>query len=363
MFDLDLTIGEARTRVVVRRDGLGTIGDLLSAALPSSSCALLITDERVGSLYAAALLESVRSRGQKIFEYLIPAGESSKSLAVVQSLYEFLAEHRAGRDAAVVALGGGVVSDVAGFVAGTWKRGVPFVACPTTMEADVDACLGGKTAINLPEGKNLVGVFHQPALIVVDPVCLRSLAPRDFRAGLAESVKHALIADPSFFEWHESNAEVVLGGDEATIRELILWNLRIKGDMVQRDPHEQRGVRVLLNFGHTIGHAIERACDFSLRHGECVSLGLVAACRLSQRIGLLDETVVRRVTALLDRFQLPTRLAQPIEPTRVIDAMGQDKKIEAGRLRFVLLEDLGRPIVRSSVTEESVRLVVDSLLV
>lgn len=340
------------------------IGKTLAAHLGADQRyqVVVVTDTRVGRLYASRLVASLESSGFGVHVHAVDPGEGSKSLATVEQLYAFLAEHAVGRDAILLALGGGVVSDLCGFVAATWMRGVRFVICPTTLEADVDACLGGKTGVNLPAGKNLVGAFHQPTLVAVDPMCLHTLDDRDVRAGLAESIKHALISSDDFLSWHEAHASAILSLDDVVVTELIEKNLRIKGEIVEQDPLEECGRRIHLNFGHTIGHAIEMLCEYRLRHGECVALGMLAACRLSNMMGLLGAAQVARVEAILSRFALPDKLSEPISADAVLEAIRLDKKMRGGKVRFVLLESIGKPVVRDDVSEPMVRQAYGSLL-
>lgn len=364
MFDLRISFEDQVTRIAVQLDVLGKLGSLLSQLIvgPPQPGVLLITDRYVGQLYGHAAAQSLREAGLKTLEFQIDPGEGSKSLEVVGEVYRYLAGHSLARDTMIVSLGGGVVSDLAGFVAATWMRGIRFVVCPTTLEADVDASIGGKTAINVPGGKNLVGAFHQPILVAVDPVCLKTLNARDVRAGLAESVKHALIFSDEFVTWHEANAHAILALDDPTVVELILRNLRVKAGIVEKDAHERTGLRMLLNFGHTIGHAIEECSRFALRHGECVSLGMVAACRLSHAMGLLDQSVVRRAETTLARFGLPTELRDPIDTDLIMATIRKDKKIRGGTEHFVLLEAIGRPVVRDDIPQQAVRDAYESLL-
>ena len=300
--------------------------------------------------------------GLAVVRYAIEPGESSKSLAELQRLYGAMAKTGLGRDGMVIALGGGVVSDLAGFAAATWMRGVDWLAIPTTMEAMVDACVGGKTAINLPEGKNLVGAFHHPNWVYIDPHYLRTLPPRDLRAGLAESIKHALLFDEAFLIQHENKAEAILRLEETTIRELIVTNIRLKGDVVRRDPMERSGERMLLNFGHTIGHALEAACGFALRHGECVALGMYAACRIAEQRGMLDAAVVLRLQLLLQTFELPTRMPSKVSADAVVEFLRRDKKSRSGVVPFVLLRGVGRPEIVADVTDREIRQAIESIL-
>lgn len=343
--------------VTVKINILGELGSLILRLMPGGTSlrVVLISDTNVWPLYGEKVCAALRGAGVALCERLIPAGEASKSWAAAGDLFQFLADQHVGRDAVIVALGGGVVSDLAGFVAATWMRGVRLVLCPTTLEADIDAAIGGKTAINIPGGKNLVGTFHQPFLVAIDPVCLTTLPRRELCAAMAESIKHALISSADFLEWHEANVDAILALDPPVTMRLIEENIRIKADVVTRDTTEQTGLRAFLNFGHTIGHAIEECCGFTLRHGECVALGLVAACRLSHRLGMLDTASVEQVERLLARFCLPTRLEDPINPDRILAAMRNDKKARGGSPQFVLLEGIGRPIVRSDLPETLIR--------
>jgi 3-dehydroquinate synthase len=364
MDDIQIQIGAHTTSVKVSDDLLDRIGAELVARLDcrGGHQVVLITDDRVGPIYAQQVLASLRGAGVCVFEFRLAAGEASKSLESAEAAYGFLAEHAISRDALIVALGGGVVSDLAGFVAATWMRGVRFVICPTTLESDVDACLGGKTAVNVPGGKNLVGAFHQPSFVAVDPNCLVTLEMRDIRAGLAESMKHAMITSQAFLEWHESNLVAILALDVGVLTELIHRNLRIKGAIVEQDAREQTGIRACLNFGHTMGHAIESCCGYRLRHGECVSLGMLAATRISCELGMLDAAISTRLEKLLGQAGLPTVLTEPISVDLIVDAIRLDKKARGGRVEFVLLESVGKPVMRSDVSESLVRKTFEGLV-
>ena len=349
------------SEVVVRPGVLQDVGALL-AGVWGRRRVLLVTDATVERLHGKTALASLEGAGLEACTYVIEPGESSKRLAVAEQLYAELARAGVARDGAIVVLGGGVVSDLAGFVAATWMRGIPFAICPTTLEADVDASVGGKTAVNIAGGKNLVGAFHQPRLVAVDPECLRTLPARDVRAGLGESIKHALITDEDFLTWHQAHAEAILALEPETLAELIRRNLRIKAEVVQRDALEQSGARVMLNFGHTLGHAIEEASRYELRHGECVGLGMLAACRLSVELGMLGAEVPGRLEAVMTRFGLPTRLDDSAANIKhILPTVRSDKKAQGGKVRYVLLEAIARPVVRDDVPEEAVTAAYESL--
>jgi 3-dehydroquinate synthase len=254
------------------------------------------------------------------------------------------------RSSSVFALGGGVVGDLAGFVAGIHYRGVPCVQVPTTVVAQVDSSIGGKTGVNLPEGKNLVGCFHQPALVVADVSTLSTLPPREFHEGFAEIIKHAAIRDPSLLD--ETGAST----------ELVARNIAIKSAIVAADEFETSGVRALLNFGHTIGHGIEAAAGYgTLLHGEAISLGLVAAASLSVRHAGLPQSEAGRITSALERHNLPLRLPPEISVDAVLEAVARDKKFQAGSVRFVLLKRLGEAFVSDAVTVSEIRSAIENL--
>ncbi|MFH1417182.1 MAG: 3-dehydroquinate synthase [Planctomycetota bacterium] len=304
----------------------------------------VVTDSNVGPLYAEKLSTSLEQAGFQCHVLTVPAGDASKSAAQAAVLYDALAERRHSRTEPVVALGGGMVGDLAGFVAATWLRGVPFVQCPTTVEADVDASVGGKTAINHLAGKNLIGAFHQPLLVCIDTDCLRTLSRRDFVAGLAESVKHAVIRDAAFFAWHEDRSAAILAQDPITVRDLIRRNCENKAQVVVADEREEaeQGVgRAALNFGHTIGHAIEAQFNYELRHGEAVALGMVAAMDLAVRLCGFPDAQRHRVEALLKSLELPIRSPHPLDLPDILARLGADKKVRDRTVRFILPTNLG----------------------
>jgi 3-dehydroquinate synthase len=271
---------------------------------------------------------------------LFPHGEVSKTRGEWQRLSDALLSRGAGRDAAIVAVGGGVVGDLAGFVAATYMRGIPVLHVPTTVVAMVDSALGGKTGVDTAEGKNLIGAFHHPAAVIADPRTLLTLPAREFRAGLAEVVKHAVIADAGYFEWLESHTDDITARNLEVLAELVRRSVAIKADVVESDEREQ-GRRAHLNLGHTIGHGIEHASGYQLLHGEAVALGLVAECALASDLGLASADLGEQVAALLARFDLPVRLTPGLKLDRVFQAMDYDKKKTGGELRFALPVALG----------------------
>ena len=300
--------------------------------------AFVVTDAVVAPLY----LERLRAAlGGDAGSLVVPAGEGTKTLAQAARIFDALVAERCGRDATVVALGGGVVGDLAGFAAACWQRGVAWIQVPTTLLAQVDASVGGKTAVNHPAGKNLIGAFHQPRAVLCDTTTLRTLDARQFSAGLAEVIKHALIADAGFFDWLERNLPTLLLREDAPLAEAVERSCAIKARVVAQDEREVSGRRALLNLGHTFGHAIEVATGFDMwLHGEAVAAGLVLAARFSARAGLLDGSSAERIASLVRAAGLPVT-PPAITPEQFLDHMRQDKKVRAGRLSLVLLERIG----------------------
>ncbi len=332
----------------------------LQAAVPASDI-LLVSNTTVAPLYAQAVTTALADR--RVVEVILPDGEQHKSLATAGRVFDVLIANRFGRDALVLALGGGVVGDLAGFVAACYQRGVDYVQIPTTLLAQVDSSVGGKTAVNHPGGKNLIGSFHQPREVLADTDVLATLPCREYQAGLAEVIKYGLICDREFFEWLEGNIEALARRDGATLARAIFRSCQIKAQIVGRDEREQ-GERALLNLGHTFGHAIEAATGYvEWLHGEAVGLGLLMAASMSQRLGALAQADVARVEALLQRAGLRTT-APRIGAARALEYMSVDKKVKSGRVRLVLLEALGQAYISGeypdNVLEETLRSFLDT---
>ncbi len=303
---------------------------------------LVITNTTVGPLYAAAVTQALAPR--RCLEVSLPDGESHKTLANVSRILDVLIANRFARDCCVVALGGGVVGDMSGFAAACYQRGVSFVQMPTTLLAQVDSSVGGKTGVNHPGGKNLIGAFHQPAAVFADTDTLGSLPDRELRAGLAEVIKYGLIVDREFFDWLEANAARLLARDSMALTHAIKRSCEIKADIVARDEREQ-GDRALLNLGHTFGHAIESATNYSSwLHGEAVGAGMLLAADMSQRLGWLDSADVARVERVLRLFGLRTDVST-LAANTIAEKMKIDKKVAAGRIRLVLLKSIGSSVV------------------
>ena len=319
-----------------------------------STTAYLVSDETVFRRYGRRAQAALEAADIPTHTLTLPAGETSKTLEMAGVCYGWLAERRAGRRHFIVALGGGVIGDLAGFVAATFNRGMPFVQVPTSLAAMVDASIGGKTAVDLPQGKNLVGAFHQPRFTLAEMDTLTTLSPREMAAGWAEAIKHGLILDADLLQTFEEHAEAVQALETPLATDIVRRSTAIKADVVSRDERETLGVRALLNYGHTLGHALEAATGYAkLLHGEAVAVGMTAAVRISRDMGLIGQDVVDRQDRLLERFGLPTR-CPGVDRDTVRRAMGVDKKAVDGTLRWVLLEDVGRATVRADVPSEVV---------
>lgn len=310
----------------------------------------LVTDSNAGPLYAAACADAAAI-------ITMPAGERHKTLATVQMIYEELLTAGLDRAGTIVALGGGVVGDVAGFAAATFMRGVDFVQCPTSLLAMVDASIGGKTGVDLPQGKNLVGAFKQPQAVVADLSTLRTLPAEELAAGMAEVVKHGLIADPEIIAGLERDELDWLTAEKCTSPEfhaLVTRAIHVKREVVQDDPYEQ-GRRATLNLGHTFGHAIERVTHYGIRHGEAVAIGLATAAHLSVRLGHCPSSLRPRIETILHRLRLPVRIPVGLSAEALMAAMTHDKKKAAGRLRLVLIREVGDVFVTADVPHEALR--------
>lgn len=341
--DVKVGLGARAYDILVEPGLLAECGKLLADVLNPPRKLALITDEAVGALYEASVRERLESAGFEVAVIEMPAGEHSKSLNSADRIYSDLLEFGLDRGSAIVALGGGVIGDLAGFVAGTYMRGISFVQIPTSLLAQVDSSVGGKTAVNHPQAKNIIGVFHQPRLVIIDPNVLDSLPPREFRAGLAEIIKYALIAGGSLFDRVEEG--LPFSDDKAALVSVIVQSCAYKATVVEEDERDD-GRRAVLNYGHTIGHAIEALAGYSrYNHGEAVAVGMVGAALIGARLGLLTEREVELHRQLVEAAGLPLRV-EGLSSRAIFDRLRLDKKRAGGRDRFVLLNGLGRPEVR-----------------
>lgn len=332
---VDINSANGSYSIRIERGSLEKVGKIILEAFGQRKVAV-ISDRTVFDLYGHQLMSSLAKAGFTASVSDFPAGEASKTLATVEKISSFLAEKRITRTDLLLALGGGVVGDTTGFAASIYLRGIRYVQIPTTLLAAVDASVGGKTGVDLPQGKNLVGTFWQPSLVLCDPDLLRTLPAERFSEGIAESIKHGFLADPDLFNLLET-ADFQSNADE-----IIARNVQIKAEFVQRDPFDN-GDRQLLNFGHTFGHAIEKKSDFKISHGVAVAIGMVMATRAAMRLGLTSEVVLNRLTSVLKRYDLPTSCAYSAEALAEI-ALG-DKKRRGKELKFVLPHDVGNCVL------------------
>ena len=326
-------------------DGLLTRADLFLPHLPQRKISV-VTNTTVASLYLEKFRATLRSAGVEVVHVVLPDGEEHKNWQTLNSIFDALLANRCERKSTIIALGGGVVGDLAGFAAASYQRGVPFIQVPTTLLAQVDSSVGGKTAINHPLGKNMIGAFYQPRMVLADTAVLDTLPARELAAGLAEVIKYGLIMDSPFLEWLETNMDSLNNRDPSALAYAVTRSCENKAAVVAADERES-GERGLLNLGHTFGHAIEAGLGFGTwLHGEAVAAGTVLAARLSERMGLLTANDVERVVRLFSGAGLPIE-APSLGQDRYLELMGHDKKVENGRLRLVLLRSLGKAFMTS----------------
>src|SRR5262245_24417898 len=337
---IPVDLGSRSYSIVVEPGALATVGTRLRE-LGVGSRTVLMTDARILKVHGAAVVAGLEAAGLSVTVLEVPDGEAAKTLAVAEHCWDRLLAAGADRTSTILALGGGAVGDLAGFVAATYMRGANFVPVPTTVLAQVDASIGGKTAIDHPKAKNLIGAFHQPRLVVVDPAVVLTLPDRDFRAGLAEIVKHGIVLDAAYFDDVERSAAKLIARDLPTLTRIIGGSCRLKAAVIQRDPEEKGEWRFALNYGHTIGNALEAATRFETwTHGEAVSLGIVAEARLAERLGVADAATGQRQEALLRAVGLPIGGTR-VDTDAVLAAITHDKKARDGRVPFVLAPTIG----------------------
>ncbi|OUM03153.1 3-dehydroquinate synthase [Variovorax sp. JS1663] len=342
---VEIQLGERSYPILIGSGLLGEPGHF--DAVPAAAAALIVSNTTVAPLYAQALRDTLACRFQAVHMLELPDGEVHKDWATLNLIFDALLRHGCDRKTVLFALGGGVVGDMVGFAAASYMRGVPFVQVPTTLLAQVDSSVGGKTAINHPLGKNMIGAFYQPRLVLCDLATLSTLPARELSAGLAEIIKYGPIYDMRFFDWIEANIDALMARDPAALARAVRRSCEIKAAVVGQDERES-GLRAILNFGHTFGHAIEAGLGYGeWLHGEAVGCGMVLAARLSQRLGGVDEAFVQRLSALVERAGLPV-VAPALSAERYLELMRIDKKSEAGEIRFVVIDKPGSATMRSA---------------
>ena len=330
---------DASYDILIKAGLVRQLDTILTEYCPAAAYAL-ISDSQVAKLYGEAIAKQVSGAGGRVELLTFPAGEWNKTRETWAALSDRMLAARLGRDCAVIALGGGVVNDVAGFVAATYLRGVPLVQVPTSLLAMIDSSIGGKTGVDVPAGKNLLGAFHQPRVVVADPDLLGSLASVQLAAGRAEAVKHGIVADAEYFAFLEAEYAAIFAKHAPALERLVRRSVEIKAGVVAQDEREQ-GRRAILNFGHTVGHAIEATSNYEVLHGEAVAIGMVYEGRLAESLGIAAGGTVQRITGVLERLHLPTERPAGSQVDDLIAAMRADKKVRAGEIRFALPTTIG----------------------
>jgi 3-dehydroquinate synthase len=354
MTPIIIQAGNQSYEALVGSQLLEAAGALLSQKLSGRDCAI-VSDDNVAAHFAQALVQSLTSAGFKPTLITVPAGEKSKSLGHAEAICTQMSEVGLDRSSFLIALGGGMVGDLGGFVAAIYHRGIPYVQVPTTLLAQVDSSIGGKTAVNIAAGKNMIGAWHHPTLVIADVDTLGALPPREWKQGFAEIIKHAIIRDAEMFE-------MLQHFDRKDLASLVRRNVAIKAAIVAADERETKGERALLNFGHTVGHAIERAGEYrDFLHGEAVSLGLVAACEISVRKAGLSETERDRILSTLRAFDLPTHLPADFPREKILEGIRFDKKFKRQEVRFVVTPAIGSARLATDVTVEDIAAAIHEL--
>ncbi|MDA7979863.1 MAG: 3-dehydroquinate synthase [Pirellulales bacterium] len=354
-----VSLGAASYEIRIAPTSLGSIAECADW-WKGSSQAVIITDANVEVPYARQVAEAL-AEDLEVHLLVVDPGEPSKSTATAVALWECLLETGIDRKTVVLAVGGGVIGDLAGFIAATFARGLPFVQIPTSLLAQVDSSVGGKVGINLPAAKNIVGAFWQPRGVLIDPDVLETLPPREYQSGLAEVVKYGVIQDVEFFAWLEGNAQPINARENGPLVHAIARCCELKAEVVAEDEREVTGHRAILNFGHTFAHAIETVTEYGqFLHGEAVAIGMVQAAQLAERMGRVDAEFTSRLKQLLTIFDLPTVAPAGLDTDELISAMSRDKKVEAGQVRFVLPTKLGHVELTSDVAEEDLRAILQT---
>ena len=360
MIEIPVNLGSRSYPILVGAGALSTVGAQL-AKRGVGRRVVLVSDPIIAQLHADAVLRGLTAAGFDVGQVAVPEGEQAKRLDVASDLWDRLLDLGCDRSSTVVALGGGAVGDLAGFAAATYMRGMNFVQVPTTLLAQVDASIGGKTAIDHPQGKNLIGAFHQPRMVIVDPAVLTTLPEREFRSGLAEVVKHGIVLDAAYFRDLEADVPALLARDLPTLDRVVAGSCRLKAQVVERDEQEAE-LRWVLNYGHTIGHALEAATGFERwAHGEAVSLGIVAEARLAERLGIAGPETTERQRRLLSAVGLPVK-GLAVDPGAVLQALSRDKKRRDGRVSFVLAPEIGAFRIVADVPSDAIRQTLEELV-
>jgi 3-dehydroquinate synthase len=358
MIKMNVNLGERGYPIYVTPDFTGLGKACASAKLFGKM--VVVTDSNVEKHYCDACIEALSETGAEVSRHVIPAGEKSKNLDIVRNLYSSLVSLKLDRQSTLVALGGGVVGDITGFAAATFLRGINFVQIPTSLLAQADSSIGGKTGVDFEGGKNLIGAFYQPRFVFINVNTLRTLSERDLKSGLAEVIKHGLILDAEFYDYIDYNISKIMTFDENVLQYITKMNCSIKGKVVELDEREG-GLRAILNFGHTIGHAVESVSGFAMLHGECVAVGIAGAYRLALKMGMVDAKTTGQIENTLKKAGLPIKV-QGMSGKAIYEQMFYDKKITDGKLNFVLPKGIGDVIQCTIDNDELIREVLSELV-
>ena len=354
MQKIRVELGERSYNIMIGNGILEDIGRI-TEKFEFSNKAALISNPTVYNLYGKTVSKSLKDSGYDLIEILLPDGEEYKSLASTDKIYEALLKAQLDRKAVLIALGGGVIGDITGFAAATYMRGISFIQVPTTLLAQVDSSVGGKTGVNHPLGKNMIGAFWQPGLVWMDTATLETLPRREFLSGLGEVIKYGVIWDEDFFAYLESNRDKILKLDKEALTHIIMRSCEIKAEVVSQDERES-GLRAILNYGHTIGHAIETITGYKkYLHGEAVAIGMYMETRLSHQLGLIEKKAVAKIKALIDSYELPSEMPDEIQINDLMAKMQIDKKTVGGKMHFVLPEKVGSVGIHSEITPEDIK--------
>ncbi|MCD6461104.1 3-dehydroquinate synthase [bacterium] len=351
---IHIDLGSRSYNIFIKNNILAEASSYLTNLGLGKKCAV-ITNEVVKQWYLKPLINNLTENGFEVSSIILPDGEKTKSITYLETLYHEMLKSHFDRNSFVVALGGGVVGDLAGFAASSYMRGIPFVQIPTTLLSQVDSSVGGKTGINLKEGKNLVGAFYQPKIVLIDPLVLKTLEIRQLKAGFAEVIKYAVIHGKTFFDYLVNNLYDILALEEKSLSHIIAVSCEIKAYVVEQDERES-GLRAILNFGHTVGHAIEALTDYdSFVHGEAISVGMAAACRLAEQKTGFSKKDTARVKNLIIKSGLPVDIPEQLSADKIIEYMKHDKKVKDGKIRFILPDKIGNARIVNNVTEDDMK--------
>lgn len=335
---------------IIISESFDDLGNAVAELNISDRKICIVTDSNVGPLYAEQIRQILERSGMAAVCFEFPAGEENKNLDTVQDLYEFLIEHHFERNDVLAALGGGVVGDLTGYVAATYLRGIRFIQIPTSLLAQVDSSIGGKTGVDFRAYKNMVGAFHQPSLVYSNSASLQTLTERQYVSGLGEIIKHGLIYDSAYYDWLIDNTDEISGRSPSVLTAMILRSDEIKQKVVEDDPTEM-GERAVLNFGHTFGHAVEKLMNFSMLHGECVSIGMAAAAWLSMSMQMISTQEYHGIISALEVYDLPVK-APGIKAADIVQITKSDKKMDRGHVKFILLKGIGNAVIETGITDQ-----------